>query len=72
MWIQSKINQMTTSSEQWTNWISALEVMLQQADLNREHLFGIHLNSAIEVAEGQLAGKAADPKADQLPSGDAA
>lgn len=63
---------MTISSEQWTTWISALEVMLQQADLNREHLFGIHLNSAIELAESRLAKIATDPKADQLPSGDAA
>lgn len=67
---QGKSRQMTTSLQQWTNWISALEVILQEADLNHEHLFGIHLNSAIEVAERQLAGMTGGPKADQPPPGE--
>ena len=58
---------MTISSEQWTNWISILESILQEADRHNEHMFGIHLNSAIEAAEARLASIIAGPKKDQRP-----
>lgn len=58
---------MTISSEQWTNWISTLESILQEADRNYEHMFSIHLNSAIEAAEIRLASIIAEPKKDQRP-----
>lgn len=58
---------MTISSEEWTNWISTRESILQEADRIYEHMFGIYLNSAIEVAETRLASTIAGPNKDQHP-----
>lgn len=41
-----------------------LEAILQEADLNHEHMFGIHLNSAIEEAETRLASIIGGPNPD--------
>jgi hypothetical protein len=57
---------LTVSSQQWSHWIAALDAILQEADHHQEHIFGIHVNQAIEVAEARLAAVIDGPKPDQI------
>lgn len=56
---------MTVSERQWTDWLSVLEEMLQQADVHSEHIFAIHLNSAIETAYARLGKEKSAPNFNQ-------
>lgn len=39
---------MGIQKDQWERWLSILEDILHEADVNQEYLFAIHVNSAIE------------------------
>lgn len=45
---ERNILQMGIQKDQWERWLSILEDILHEADVNQEYLFAIHVNSAIE------------------------
>ena len=59
---------MVISTKQWTDWIGTLDTILSEADRHQEHMFGIFLQQAIEVAEKRVAESVGVPQPDQHPS----
>jgi truncated hemoglobin YjbI len=58
---------MTISDETWQRWIAVLEDILHEADVHREHKFGIHIDAAILAAHATLGTERGVPRHDEQP-----
>jgi uncharacterized membrane protein YeiH len=55
---------MTIADKTWQRWIAVLEDMLHEADVHREHKFGIHIDAAILAAYAALGTERGIPRHD--------